>query len=113
MASIEKKSHEKNGKKMKKKGKGLSVLIALGSPMKKKATRKKAKPKKRRLTAYDKKLMKTGRKEDKVADVLEEYKMGKLRSGSKRGPKVKSRKQALAIALREAGIKKKRARKRK
>jgi len=31
-----------------------------------------------------------------------EYKRGKLHSGSKSGPKVKSRKQAIAIAMSEA-----------
>lgn len=45
-----------------------------------------------------------GRK--KVAKVMREYKRGKLRSGSKSGPKVKSRKQAVAIALSEAGMSK-------
>lgn len=35
----------------------------------------------------------------KVAKVMGEYKRGTLHSGSKHGPKVKSRKQALAIAL--------------
>lgn len=38
----------------------------------------------------------------KVKKVMEEYKEGKLHSGSKKGPKVKSRKQAIAIALSEA-----------
>jgi sulfur relay (sulfurtransferase) DsrC/TusE family protein len=38
----------------------------------------------------------------KVEKVLREYKEGKLHSGSKKGPKVKSRKQAVAIALSEA-----------
>jgi len=33
--------------------------------------------------------------------VMGEFKKGKLRSGSKKGPKVKSRKQAVAIALSE------------
>jgi hypothetical protein len=33
---------------------------------------------------------------------MHEYKEGKLHSGSKKGPKVKSRKQAIAIALSEA-----------
>ena len=32
---------------------------------------------------------------------MHEYKEGKLRSGSKKGPKVKSRKQAIAIGLSE------------
>lgn len=39
---------------------------------------------------------------EKVAKTMREYKKGKLRSGSKRGPKVKSRKQAVAIALSQA-----------
>lgn len=38
----------------------------------------------------------------KVERVMHEYKTGVLRSGSKRGPKVKKRKQAIAIALSEA-----------
>jgi hypothetical protein len=38
----------------------------------------------------------------KISRVLHEYKQGKLHSGSKSGPKVKSRKQAVAIALSEA-----------
>ena len=35
--------------------------------------------------------------------VMREFKQGKLHSGSKRGPKVTSRRQAVAIALSEAG----------
>ena len=38
----------------------------------------------------------------KVEKVMKEYKEGTLHSGSKKGPKVKSRKQAIAIALSEA-----------
>ena len=38
----------------------------------------------------------------KVEKVMHEFKEGTLKSGSKRGPKVKSRKQAVAIALSEA-----------
>ena len=34
-------------------------------------------------------------------DVMHEWKKGSLRSGSKRGPRVKNRKQAIAIMLRE------------
>ena len=44
---------------------------------------------------------------DKMHRVMKEYKEGKLRSGSKIGPKVKSRKQAIAIAMSEAGKSKK------
>ena len=46
-------------------------------------------------------------KAKKVAKVMREYKKGELRSGSKKGPKVKSRKQAVAIALSEAGMSRK------
>jgi hypothetical protein len=41
-------------------------------------------------------------KSGKMQKVMHEYKHGKLHSGSKKGPKVKSRKQAIAIALSEA-----------
>jgi len=44
----------------------------------------------------------------KVGKVMGEYKAGKLHSGSKKGPVVKSRDQAVAIALSEAGKAKKR-----
>lgn len=53
------------------------------------------------------KKMKT-KAEKKISKVMREYKKGKLTSGSKKGPKVKSRKQAIAIALSEAGKSKKR-----
>lgn len=43
----------------------------------------------------------------KVGKVMKEFKLGKLRSGSKSGPKVKNPKQAMAIALNEAGQSKK------
>ncbi len=38
----------------------------------------------------------------KVGKVMEEFKEGKLHSGSKKGPEVKNKKQAVAIALSEA-----------
>ena len=38
----------------------------------------------------------------KIHKVMGEYKRGQLHSGSKRGPKVKSRRQAIAIAMSEA-----------
>ena len=40
-------------------------------------------------------------RKSKASKVLGEFKRGTLRSGSKRGPKVKSRDQAIAIALSE------------
>jgi hypothetical protein len=42
----------------------------------------------------------------KVSKVIREYDKGELHSGSKKGPVVKSRKQAIAIAMSEAGMKK-------
>ena len=45
---------------------------------------------------------KAKKKSSKVEKVLHEYKEGELHSGSKKGPMVKNRKQAVAIALSEA-----------
>lgn len=42
----------------------------------------------------------------KVGKVMHEYKEGTLHSGSKKGKEVTSRKQAIAIALSEAGMSK-------
>lgn len=42
-------------------------------------------------------------KKAKVAKVMGEFKRGKLKSGSKEGPDVRTYKQAVAIALSEAG----------
>jgi hypothetical protein len=53
--------------------------------------------------------MKMSKGEKKIGKVMREYKAGKLHSGSKSGPMVKSRKQAIAIAMSEAKIPKKRA----
>mgnify|MGYP003340232877 CR=1 FL=1 len=50
-------------------------------------------------------------KEAKVGKVMKEYKAGELHSGSKSGPAVKSRKQAIAIAMSEAGMSKKKPKK--
>lgn len=52
--------------------------------------------------------MATKRQQAKVRKVMREHKAGKLKSGS--GAKVKSRKQAVAIALNEAGVRRKRKR---
>ena len=42
------------------------------------------------------------RKSGKMHKVMHEFKHGTLRSGSKHGPKVKSRAQAIAIGISEA-----------
>lgn len=52
----------------------------------------------------------TKKQKGKVEKVMREYKSGELKSGKKgpgKGPVVKSRKQAVAIALSEAGLSKK------
>ena len=46
--------------------------------------------------------MKKSARAKKVATVMREYKSGKLHSGSKKGPVVKNRKQAVAIAMSES-----------
>ena len=48
-------------------------------------------------------MKKPTKAQKKIGSVMKEYKEGKLHSGSKKGPVVKSRKQAIAIALSEAG----------
>jgi len=47
------------------------------------------------------KQLKGSRKKKKIKTVMKEFKEGTLRSGSKTGRKVKSRKQAIAIAMSE------------
>ncbi len=54
-------------------------------------------------TKASKKLASSPKARSKVKKVMHEYKEGELHSGSKKGPIVKSRKQAIAIALSEAG----------
>ena len=53
-------------------------------------------PAKKKRRRYSKKAQK------KVAKVMREYKRGTLKGGKGRHPKVKSRKQAIAIGLSEA-----------
>jgi hypothetical protein len=48
----------------------------------------------------------TPKQQKKIAKVYNEYKAGTLHSGSKKGKEVTSRKQAVAIALSEAGMSK-------
>ena len=45
---------------------------------------------------------KVAKGKEKISKVLHEFKEGELHSGSKKGPQVTSRKQAVAIALSEA-----------
>lgn len=46
--------------------------------------------------------MKKGKGKAKIKKVMKEFEHGTLHSGSKKGPKVTNRKQAVAIALSEA-----------
>jgi hypothetical protein len=48
------------------------------------------------------KKMHKKKKDGKISKVMHEWKEGDLHSGSKKGPKVKKRSQAVAIALSEA-----------
>ena len=52
--------------------------------------------------AAKKSKVKSPKGKTKVGKVLHEFKEGELHSGSKKGPKVSNRKQAIAIALSEA-----------
>ena len=57
-------------------------------------------------------MKKASKAQKKVGKVMREFKGGTLHSG-KGGPVVKSRKQAVAIAMSEAGMAKKKAKKKK
>jgi hypothetical protein len=50
--------------------------------------------------------MKKTKAQTKISKVMKEYGAGMLHSGSKKGPVVKNQKQAVAIALSEAGMSK-------
>lgn len=52
-------------------------------------------------------MKETKKQKKKVEKVMHEYKEGKLHSGSKKGPLVMNPRQATAIAMKEANIKKK------
>jgi len=51
-------------------------------------------------------MKRMGKAQAKVKKVMHEFKHGELHSGSKKGPTVHSRKQAIAIAMSEAGKRK-------
>ncbi len=57
--------------------------------------------------------MKKAAKKKKVAKVMKEFKAGTLNSGSSTGPVVTNRKQAVAIAMSQAKMSKKRMGKKK
>lgn len=52
-------------------------------------------------------MKETKKQSAKIGKVMHEFKAGTLNTGSKTGPIVKSRKQAVAIALSQAGVAKK------
>jgi hypothetical protein len=57
--------------------------------------------------------MKKAAQKAKVSKVMKEFKAGTLNSGSKKGPVVKNKKQAIAIALSQAKMTKKKMGKKK
>ncbi len=57
---------------------------------------------KHKMDKKSKKMPKGDASKKKMTKVMHEWKEGKLHSGSKKGPKVKSQNQAVAIALSEA-----------
>lgn len=54
------------------------------------------------MTAKSKSMLSTPRAKGKIKKTMDEWKSGTLHSGSKKGPKVTSQKQAVAIALSQA-----------
>jgi|TARA_R100001460_G_scaffold57380_1_gene97099 hypothetical protein len=60
------------------------------------------------LQLLEEKMTQTKKQDRKIAKVMREFKKKKLSIG-KSDKKVKNRKQAIAIALREAGVKQKRS----
>lgn len=47
-------------------------------------------------------MLSKARRQEKVRQTMHEFKHGELHSGSKKGPQVRSRSQAVAIALNQA-----------
>ena len=62
------------------------------------------------LQLLEEKMTQTKKQDQKIAKVMREFKKKKLSIG-KSDKKVKNRKQAIAIALREAGVKQKKEQK--
>lgn len=56
----------------------------------------------KRVLGSKKRVPKTARAKAKIEKTMKEFKRGALHSGSKKGPKVTSRKQAIAISLSQA-----------
>ena len=56
-------------------------------------------------------MKETKKQQAKIGKVMHEYKAGTLHHGSKTGPVVKNRKEAVAIAMSQAGMAKKPAKK--
>ena len=56
----------------------------------------------KKIAYRDRRIEKMKKGAGKVGKVMREYESGKLHSGSKKGPEVTSRKQAIAIGLSEA-----------
>lgn len=52
-------------------------------------------------------MKETEKQKSKIKKVMHEMHEGKLHSGSKKGPVVKNPKQGIAIAMSEAGVKRK------
>lgn len=55
----------------------------------------------------------TKKQQSKIGKVMSKYKDSELHSGSKKGPKVTSKDQAIAIAMNEAGMSKNKSKKKK
>lgn len=86
----------------KKKDMGMAVMVAMNPARKKKKNSMCPECKEAYRAGERKEYKKEKKWEDKVSKVMREFDAGKLHSGSKKGPKVKNRRQAIAIAMSEA-----------